>query len=111
MAAISNLYIDQGSDYQITVSMTGADGSALNLTGASFLAQLRRSHGSSTVQGTFSTAHDSTGGNLTLTLTDTVSASIAEGRYFYDVLMTDNVGSKTRVLEGQVTVTPSVSRS
>jgi len=111
MAAISNLYIDQGSDFQITVSMTGADGTALNLTGASFLAQLRRSHGSSTVAGTFSTSHDSTGGNLTLMLTDTVSAGISEGRYFYDVLMTDNSGSKTRVLEGQATITPSVSRS
>lgn len=111
MAAISNLYIDQGSDYQITVSMTGADGTALNLTGASFLAQLRRSHGSSAVSGTFSTSHDATGGNLTLSLTDVVTASISEGRYFYDVLMTDNAGSKTRVLEGQATVTPSVSRS
>ena len=111
MAAISNLYIDQGSDYSISVSMTGADGSALNLTGATFLGQVRKTHASSSIAGTFTTSHDATGGNLTLSLTDTITAGITAGRYVYDVLMTDSGGDKTRVLEGQAIVTPSVSRS
>ena len=91
--------------------MTGADGSALNLTGATFVGQVRKTHSSSTVAGTFATSHDATGGNLTLSLTDTITAGITAGRYVYDVLMTDSGGDKTRVLEGQAIVTPSVSRS
>jgi hypothetical protein len=43
-------------------------------------------------------------------LTANASGSIPAGRYVYDILVTSNTGSSTRVLEGQVTVNPSVSR-
>ena len=36
---------------------------------------------------------------------------MSQGRYVYDVVITDSSGDKTRVLEGRATVTPSVSRS
>ena len=45
-----------------------------------------------------------------MTLADTVTAGMDSGRYVYDVLITDSSGDKTRILEGQATVTPSVSR-
>ena len=48
---------------------------------------------------------------ITLTLADTVTAALTSGRYVYDVLITDSSGDKTRILEGQATVTPSVSRT
>ena len=66
MASISNLFVDQGSDFNITVSLTDATDSALNLAGTSFLAQVRKSHGSNTVKATFTTSNDGVGGNLTL---------------------------------------------
>ena len=111
MAAISNLYIDQGADFSIAVTMTDATGNALNLTGASFLGQLRKTHASSSLKATFGTTHDSAGGTLTLTLTDTITAALDSGRYVYDVVMTGSDASKTRVLEGQSVITPGVSRS
>ena len=43
-------------------------------------------------------------------LTDVQSAALTSGRYVYDVLLTDSGGDKTRVLEGQAIITPSVSR-
>jgi hypothetical protein len=49
-------------------------------------------------------------GQVTLTLTDTVTAAMGSGRYVYDVLLTDGSGDKTRVLEGQAILTPGVSR-
>ena len=70
-----------------------------------------KSHGSSTVKGTFTASHDGTGGNLTLSLTDVQTAAIEAGRYVYDVLQTDASGDKTRLMEGQLIMTPSVSRS
>jgi len=111
MASISNLFVDQGSDFSITVSLTDATDSALSLANNTFLAQVRKSHGSNTVKATFSTAHDGVGGNLTLTLTDVQTAALENGRYVYDVLQTDASGIKTRLMEGQLIVTPSVSRS
>ena len=46
-----------------------------------------------------------------MTLADTVTGAMSSGRYVYDVLLTDSGGDKTRVLEGQAILTPSVSRS
>tara|TARA_B100000965_G_C19211792_1_gene591932 strand:- start:267 stop:602 length:336 start_codon:yes stop_codon:yes gene_type:complete len=111
MASISNLYVDQGSDFTITLSLTDSVDDALNLTGSSFLAQVRKSHASSTVKATFTTTNDGNGGNLTIKLTDVQTAALESGRYVYDVMQTASDGNKTRLIEGQLIVTPSVSRS
>ena len=110
MAAVSNLYIDQGADFSTTLSLTDSNGDVLNLTGYSAVGQMRKTYGSSTVAATFTVALVAGTGQVTLTLTDTVTAALTSGRYVYDVLITDSSGDKTRILEGHATVTPSVSR-
>jgi hypothetical protein len=40
-----------------------------------------------------------------------VSSGIKPGKYVYDVLLTDGLGIKTRVVEGTATVTAGVSTS
>ena len=110
MAALSNIYIDQGSDFSTVISLTDSNGDVLDLTGYTALAQIREIHGSTTLAGTFTTALVANTGQLTLSLTDVVTAAMTSGRYVYDVLLTDASGDKTRVLEGQAILTPSVSR-
>ena len=111
MAALSNIYIDQGSDFSTVISLTDSNGDILDLTGYTALAQIRKSYGSTTISATFGSTLVADTGQLTLTLADTVTASVDSGRYVYDVLLTDASGDKTRVLEGQAVLTPSVSRS
>tara|TARA_B100000424_G_scaffold215014_1_gene172841 strand:- start:122 stop:457 length:336 start_codon:yes stop_codon:yes gene_type:complete len=111
MAAVSNLYIDQGADFSTTISLTDSNGNILSLTGYTALAQIRKTYGSSTIAATFGTALVAATGQITLSLTDTVTGAMDSGRYVYDVLITDSSGDKTRILEGQATVTPSVSRT
>ena len=110
MAALSNFYIDQGSDFSTTVSLTDSNGDILNLTGYTALAQVRKTYGSTTIAATFTTAIAAATGQLTMSLTDTITAGMTSGRYVYDVLLTDSSGDKTRVLEGQAILTPGVSR-
>ena len=110
MASISNLFVDQGIDFSISVALTDSTNSALNLTGSSFLAQIRKSHNSSTVKGTFTASHDGTGGNLTLSLTDIQTAAIESGRYVYDVLMTLADSTIEVVHKGILTVNPRVTQ-
>ena len=45
-----------------------------------------------------------------MTLTDVQTTAIEAGRYVYDLLVTDGSGLKSRVVEGQATVTPGVTR-
>ena len=110
MAALSNIYIDQGSDFSTIISLTDCNGDVLILTGYSALAQIRKTYGSTTIAGTFTTSLTTDSGQLTLSLTDVVTAAMTSGRYVYDVLLTDGSGDKTRVLEGQAILTPGVSR-
>ena len=110
MAALSNFYIDQGSDFSTTVSLTDSNGDILNLTGYTALAQVRKTYGSTTIAATFTTAIAAATGQLTLSLTDVQTAAMTSGRYVYDVVLTDSSGDKTRVLEGQAILTPGVSR-
>ena len=51
-----------------------------------------------------------TSGQITLSLTDVQTGALNEGRYVYDLVITDAGGEKTRVVEGIATIKPSVTR-
>ena len=110
MAAVSNLYIDQGADYSTTISLTDSNGNILSLTGYSAAGQIRKTYSSSTASGTFTTAIAAASGQVTLSLTDTETSAIPAGRYVYDLTITSASSITTRVVEGQINVTPSVTR-
>lgn len=111
MAIIANLYIDQGTDFSITVDVTNADGSVLDLSGYSAAAQMRKTYTSSTISATFSTSISEASGQVTLSLTDTQTTAISPGRYLYDLNITSSGGQTSRVVEGQAIITPGVTRS
>ena len=92
------------------LNVTNDDGTAKDLANYSVAAQIRKTYGSSSVSATFGTALTAATGQITQTLTDTVTAAMDSGRYVYDILITDSSGDKTRILEGHAVVTPSVSR-
>ena len=110
MAIIANIFIDQGTDFSITVDVTDTSGSALNMSGYSAAAQIRKTYGSSSVSSTFSTSIAEGTGQVTLSLTDTQTTALESGRYVYDLNVTSGGGQTTRVVEGQAIVTPGVTR-
>jgi len=110
MASISNIFIDQGATFTTTVTVTDANGDAVSLSGYSVAAQIRKSHLSSTATAFTATISNASAGEITISLTDTQTTGLESGRYVYDVLITASGGTKTRVVEGQVTVNPSVTR-
>ena len=112
MATISNIYIDAGADYTTTVSVSDGAGNALDLTGYTAAAQIRKTYESSSATVSFTVAFNSdrTTGKLDLTLTGAQTATIPQGRYVYDVLITSGASAKTRVVEGIVTINPRVTQ-
>ena len=110
MASISNIFIDQGATFTTTVTVTDTNGDAVSLSGYSVAAQIRKSHLSSTATAFTATISNASAGEITISLTDTQTTGLESGRYVYDVLITASGGTKTRVVEGQVTVNPSVTR-
>ena len=110
MAIINNIFIDQGTDFTMTVDVQNALGNALDLTGYTIAAQIRKTYGSSNVTAVFTTAHNGANGQVTMSLPDATTAAIESGRYVYDLMIESGAGEKTRVIEGQATVTPGVTR-
>jgi len=110
MASISNIFIDQGADFTTTVTVTDSNGDAVSLVGYSAAAQIRKSYSSSTSTAFTTSVSNASGGEITITLSDSQTSALEAGRYLYDVLITASGGDKTRVVEGQVTVNPSVTR-
>lgn len=110
MAIIANLFIDQGTDFSVTVDVTDSAGAILDLSGYTASAQIRKTYTSSSASASFSTSISELAGQVTLSLTDTQTAGLSGGRYVYDLNIESSGGVKTRVIEGQAIVTPGVTR-
>ena len=111
MATISNIFIDQDADFATTVTIEDANDSALDLSNYTAAATLRKSYkSSSSTSFTVAFVSPRTSGQITLSLTDVQTGALNEGRYVYDLVITDAGGEKTRVVEGIATIKPSVTR-
>ena len=110
MAARADIIIDQGTTFSTVVTVTDTDGDVVDLTGYSANAQIRKHHTSSSVTKTFTIANGGTNGQLTLSLPFSNTAAITAGRYVYDVEVESGSGTRSRVVEGIVTVTPEVTK-
>ena len=113
MAATANLRIDQGASFSTDVTVTNTDGAAFNLTGYTASAKMALGYTSTRTRTTFTTAiaNDATTGVITLSLTaDQTNNLEAPARYVYDVeILKTSDSTITRVIEGIITVSPSVT--
>ncbi len=110
MAIIANIFIDQGTDFEVTIDVSDTSDNIIDLSGYTASAQIRKTYGSTTIAETFGTSITASNGKVTLTLTDTQTTGLKSGRYVYDLVITDASGTKTRVIEGQAIITPGVTR-
>lgn len=112
MATISNLFVDQGSDYASIVTVLSASGSPLVLTGYTVKSQMRKSYSSSQAYDFTATVYQAGLGQIKLSLTAAQAQLIPAGRWLYDVEITQtSSGAKKRVVEGIVEVTPQITQT
>jgi hypothetical protein len=108
---VSNLTVNGGTDFgQIFTLQSSSSNSALNLTGYTVRAEMRK-HPNATGVTTFTCSiYDAANGKVRIGLTSTSTASLKDGRYVYDVVITDTGNAMTRVVEGMVLVRQGVTR-
>lgn len=112
MANFAELTIDAGTDYNeiITIQDDGS-GNLINLTGYVISSQLRRSYYSINATANFTcTVADASNGNVSITLSNAITANIKPGRYVYDVKAVTPANNVVRLIEGTATVTPRVTQ-
>ena len=128
MAIYASFTIYQGASFQSTITIVGNDGLPMILTGKTVHAQIRKSFSALTYRSFTCAIISESLGQVSISLTaqqtsgvaftgDTSTLLLKPGRYMYDVIVSDsanlNLSSTTnisRVLEGQIEVTPSVTR-
>ena len=104
-----NLTIEQGSDYEATFTITNDDGSALNLTGYNAEAELRKHYASTSSKSFVISFVDRLAGEIAVSMASTVTSTLSEGRYVYDIVLTSSALTKSRVIQGNIIVNPGVT--
>ena len=107
MATKANIIIDQGTTFSTSVFLTDEAGNPYDLDGFTAEAQMRRWDTSSNA---ISFAVSINTGSLILSMNAETTSSLDQSRYVYDIVLTDAENNITRVVEGIVTVNPSVTR-
>jgi len=107
-AAIYNITINQHADFSRSFVLK-QDDVVVNLTDYSFAGSLKKHHTKTTDVDFTATVTNAVAGAFTVSLTDTQTASMAPGDWQYDLVVTDDNGYKTRLIEGQADVRPGVT--
>jgi len=109
-AGTYNFILEQGATFNRILTLK-ENNAVMNLTGYSVASKMRSTHDSSTVVGTFTcTISDASAGQITMQMTNSTTAAIEEGIYVYDLEITNSAGTVTRIMEGNITVNPEVTR-
>jgi hypothetical protein len=109
MATKADLTIDQGTTFSTDLTLTDQYGNKVPLAGFSASSQIRKWYTSVNPSATFTTNINANTATITLQLTSDDTSALDSGRYVYDVEITDGM-TVSRIVEGIVTVTPSVTR-
>lgn len=114
-AAIYNATIDQGATYNLQVVYKNDAGTPINLTGYTAALQIRQNYYDTTALLTLTSPSNGiviTGntGTIDITMTSVQTGLLDEGFYVYDLEITSGGGIVTRLIQGQFTVSPEVTR-
>ena len=110
MAGFVELTLEQGANFNTVLDLKDSAGGILNLAGYTVAAQMRKSYYSTTATNFTITVTDAAAGQITMSMNSANTANVTPGRYVYDVLITSGASVKTRIIEGIITVLPSVTR-
>jgi hypothetical protein len=117
MATAQNLTIDQGADWYVnfTYYTDTTQTTPVNLTGYTAALQLRSEPYDATAALSLSSPSNGiviTGatGFIAVHATAAQTGAIQEGYYYYDLEITSSTGIVTRLIQGQILLSPQVTR-
>ncbi len=108
MASKINIVIDQGTTFDTSFIIHDSSDEPINFTDYTGQSMMRKSYSSSNSHSFDLTLGSN--GQVSLHMAATTTNNITPGRYVYDIEVESNVGVRSRLVEGIVTVTPQVTR-
>ncbi len=108
--ADQDLIITRGDTETIVATIQNDAGTAINITGRTYRAQIRSTQDSTTIRGSFTcTVTDGAAGQVTCVLSAADSATLSPGLAYWD-LEENASGIISTILAGSVTVLADVTR-
>jgi hypothetical protein len=110
MSAINvNLILEQGTDYEVDFTIRNDDGTRLNLTGYGSSSIMKKTYSSNTSYPFDVNFVDRINGEISISMGRSDTSLISEGRYVYDITLTSPTNVRTRVVQGNIIVSPGVT--
>lgn len=106
MGSKANIYIDQGTDFRITLELFDGDDDDLVISTFNFYADLRKMYSSKRAAEFVVEKNEN---DITLVLEADVTATLKPGKYEYDVLMRKSSGEMSKIVEGLAIVIPTIT--
>lgn len=104
-----NLVLEQGVDFQATFTIRNNNNAPLNLTGYTGISSIKKHPTSSISYPLTLSFPDLINGKVAVSMGFTATDAIEGGRYVYDVILISPNYYRTRVVQGNVLVTPGVT--
>ena len=111
-AGYQDLFLEQGTTFTTQLTLDDVNGSYYNLEGFTVKSQARRSYYSDNASIIFDTSVvDAANGVIQLSANAATTLNVSAGKLVYDVMLTENdTNTVSRVLEGQIIVSPTATR-
>lgn len=110
MSTIINLTLLQSTDFFASFQINDANNNPVNLTTLTIESQMKHQYTSnSSLTYTFN-VNAYANGYLTLKMPNSNTATINAGSYVYDIVAKDQSNTLSRLIEGVIKVTPSVTQ-
>jgi hypothetical protein len=110
-AAPLNILIEKNSDFAISVTMQGSNGTPIDITGCAIESQLREFPDSPVIKAFNTAILDAEQGKFKISLTAEETEALPDLNMVYDVLfITAGGGSQYRYLQGDVSISSAVTK-
>lgn len=111
MAGYQDIFLNQGETFNTVITLDDQNAEPYNLYNFEVSSRAKKSYYSNTIVLNFDASIiDANNGTIQLSANSAATANINPGRFVYDVVIKDNAsGVVTRVLEGQIIVSPGVT--
>ena len=105
------IYLNQGETFTTSLTLDDENGSSYNLSGFSVKCHAKKSYYAQNATIVFDTTiSDANTGTITISANSAVTSNLSAGTLVYDaIIVQDDTGIVTRVLEGQIIVSPAVT--
>jgi hypothetical protein len=110
MTTRANLYVDQGADFSISLAMFDPSDASFDITGKTFYGSVKKLYSSSVLFELDFVINNNVPTNEVVLLIDRYKTEeICAGKYQYDVVMYNVNGTRIKVLEGLLFITPTIT--